>query len=489
MYFNNLSLNIQWFQYFIFSLTTYSISVYVFIKALKLKINKKSILLLLLISIMLSAVISTLNQYNFSYSQILFIIVTVISLIVTDKKKHSNIFTISIISIGISYGIRVFSIFIIGFIFGLFGFIEVLTIEKILLVILQIILSIVFMKIKRFRNGFLFFEKKDNLGLGLIISGIIVIFFFRNMGNEYTSKVTLTIMVIGLFIAAIGLILWIKRSITMHYRKRLEAKAEEYYKGKLAEKEQYIEQLSKSNEFLSKIVHRDNHLMSALEYTIKQYLDNDDQEQKDKMLQEILTMSAERNDLIRKEQISSKVLPSTGVTMIDGALGNMYIKAAAHNIDFELIVSEQIHYLVNNLISQTDMETLLCDHIKDAIIAVESNDNRSGAILVTIRMLNNIYEISIKDNGIDFEIDTLNHLGIERVTTHGDSGGSGIGFMTTFETLKKANASLIITEYQDKQPFSKSVTFRFDGQNNFVIKTYRKSELVSLITRNDLIII
>lgn len=52
----------------------------------------------------------------------------------------------------------------------------------------------------------------------------------------------------------------------------------------------------------------------------------------------------------------------------------------------------------------------------------------------------------IYDSGIEFELETLKKLGLERITTHKKTGGSGIGFMTTFETLKECKASLIIEE-------------------------------------------
>ena len=72
--------------------------------------------------------------------------------------------------------------------------------------------------------------------------------------------------------------------------------------------------------------------------------------------------------------------------------------------------------------------------------------------------------------------------------THADSGDSGIGFLTTFETLRKAYASLIIAEFENKTPFSKSVSFRFDGENAFIIHSYRSAELKKVIGRNDTII-
>jgi signal transduction histidine kinase len=353
--------------------------------------------------------------------------------------------------------------------------------------ILNTLFTIFLTKIRRFKKGLSFFNSKENLGIGLIVSGFIVGVINLNNDNHATD-LTILFIILGLLVSSIGLYLWIRKSITDHYRKKLQAKADEHYQNTLYEKEQQIEQLYNSNAFLSKVVHRDNHLMSALQHTISEYKSCDSSTGKEKLLNEILTLAEERNDLIVKEQTNSKILPTTGLSIIDGALSNMYIKASAHNIEFNLIVNQDIHYLVNNLITQTDLETLLCDHIKDAIIAITSDDNIKGRILITITMNDDIYEISIKDNGIDFETDTLAKLGQERITTHKETGGSGIGFMTTFETLKKSKASLIITEYEIKTPFSKSITFRFDGLGTFIIKSNRADLLRQTINRNDIII-
>lgn len=104
-------------------------------------------------------------------------------------------------------------------------------------------------------------------------------------------------------------------------------------------------------------------------------------------------------------------------------------------------------------------------------------------------MKNENYQITVFDSGVDFEIDTLSKLGKERVTTHADNGGSGIGFMTTFETLRKAYASLMITEFAHKTPFSKSVSIIFDGENSFIIQSYRSDILKTAINRDDMVII
>ena len=84
---------------------------------------------------------------------------------------------------------------------------------------------------------------------------------------------------------------------------------------------------------------------------------------------------------------------------------------------------------------------------------------------------------TVFDSGIPFEIDTLIRLGTQRVTTHAETGGSGVGFETTFEILRQYKASLIINE-QDPSPvdFSKSVSIRFDGKKHYIIETHRPSE-------------
>lgn len=414
-------------------------------------------------------------------------ILNAVFLILMVSKKSLILIPISIIITGISYCIKTLCMVIIVLLFWSINFEDDTSIFGISILILNISLTIFLSRLNRFKSISTFINSKNNLGIGLIISGFIIIAINLNNFNK-TTNIVLSFLIIGLLVSSIGLFLWIRKSITEHYRKNLQAKADEHYQNTLAEKEQQIEQLNNSNAFLSKIVHRDNHIMTSLQHTIAKYKDCDNPIEREKLMNEILTLAQERSDLIVKEQANTKVLPTTGISLIDGALSNMYIKATAHHIDFNLIINQDIHYLINNLITQTDLETLLCDHIKDAIIAINSGEVIKGKILVTITMNDDIYEISIKDNGVDFEVDTLAKLGLDRVTTHKDAGGSGIGFMTTFETLKKSNASLIITEHETKTPFSKSITFRFDGLNAFIINSYRADLLKQLINRNDIII-
>ena len=355
--------------------------------------------------------------------------------------------------------------------------------------VLTFFLTFLLFKIKRFKKGFQFFQEEKNLGIGLVLSGALFIYFV--ITNSYQVKVYLVAMIglVGFLISAFGIYVWIRQSITAHYREKMKLRSEEYNKQTLAETEQTLEKMQQSNEFLAKLVHRDNHLISALNTSIDDYFNSDDKSFKDDLLRDIQTLAKERTELIDKEQREAKILPSTGNLLIDSSINDLYFKAVAHGIDFDIDVSAPVDEIIGKYLSQTELQTLLCDHIKDAIIAVDAKGEGSGKILVSLSVKDNNYDITIFDSGVDFEIDTLSKLGKERVTTHAEDGGSGIGFMTTFETLKKSYASLIITENENKIPFSKSISIRFDGLSAFVIQTYRAEKLKSAIKREDITIV
>ena len=149
-------------------------------------------------------------------------------------------------------------------------------------------------------------------------------------------------MFIGLIICCIGAVIWIRTNITRYYKSRLQQKADEHFNSVIAEKDSNIEELTKSNAFLSKIVHRDNHLMSSLQYSLEELCNCNNKQKESKIITELLTLAKERNELVQKEQAENKVLASTGNSVIDGALLNMYIKASAHEINFDLIANTEI---------------------------------------------------------------------------------------------------------------------------------------------------
>lgn len=435
----------------------------------------------------ISLVYSSIYMVNISFSQIVGFLYPALFFVAFEKKsvvlKLISCFIITCITRVLMIIPSIIISLILAYVYPNF------TIYPVFIYTATFASAVLLVRIKRFRKGIQFFQDEKYMGVGIALSGCLFLLFSISYTHEHLEDFLRLLVVAGLLIVAFGLYLWIRRNITAHYREKMKLRSEEYNKQTLAETEQTLEKMQQSNEFLAKIVHRDNHLISALNTSIDDYFNSDDKSFKDDLLRDIQTLAKERTELIDKEQREAKILPSTGNLLIDSSINDLYFKAVAHGIDFDIDVSAPVDEIIGKYLSQTELQTLLCDHIKDAIIAVDAKGEGSGKILVSLSVKDNNYDITIFDSGVDFEIDTLSKLGKERVTTHAEDGGSGIGFMTTFETLKKSYASLIITENENKIPFSKSISIRFDGLSAFVIQSYRAEKLKSAIKREDITIV
>ena len=157
----------------------------------------------------------------------------------------------------------------------------------------------------------------------------------------------------------------------------------------------------------------------------------------------------------------------------------MQSECVKHKIDFQLQVNGNIHHMVNTYIGKEDLEILIADLIKNAIIAINHSENINKSILVRIGIIDGTYSLYVYDSGIEFEIDTLINLGIKPSTTHAKDGGTGMGLMNTFDTLRKYKASLLIDEYGKpiKDNFTKVVKIIFDNKSEYKIESYRKKEI------------
>ena len=185
---------------------------------------------------------------------------------------------------------------------------------------------------------------------------------------------------------------------------------------------------------------------------------------------------------ISKEYNKQKViaeLPKTEIDIVDDMLDCMKEECIENSIDFELQINGNINHMVNNYIPKEELQILLADHIKDAIIAIRHSDNINRSILVRLGLIDGIYSLYIYDSGIEFEIDTLINIGTKPVTTHNEEGGTGMGFLNTFDTLKKHNATMIINEIgkESKDNYTKVIMIKFDNKNEFEIKSYRDLDI------------
>ena len=370
---------------------------------------------------------------EFPFYRLLFLIFVVASFCFIKIDNFFYILPISIIAIGISYFIELISVLILSIILFIMGFREIYIINDILSLIIQLSLVLFLLKIKRIRNGFPFFEDKSNFGIGLLISAPVIL--VTSLQKENANENVLTLIVFATLVFSIGIFFWIRSAITKHYRKRLKLRAEEYSKIELTEKEKEIERLSDENTSLSSIIHLDNHIIQSIESELKA-LNNTN------LTDKLLTSINQRNEYVNDLLIKSKNLASTGNAEIDAVLLDLYIKSASRGIDYNLNTDCDINYLLNNIIPVSDFEALLRNLITNSIVDIENNPEIPGRISIKISQPNDIYELTVMDNGVFNDNNSISDI------------------------VEKSNASILINKFDNNDSFTKSLTIIFDGLKN-----------------------
>ena len=353
-----------------------------------------------------------------------------------------------------------------------------------LIAALQLFLSYRFFKIRRFKRGFSFLFARYTVAVTLIIAGLFFAFntLIIDLWGTYGGYQSGIPLITSTGITGAGIYVWIRRSMKMWQRKRAWERNEEIYHKELAKVTQELERYKEMHESVRVANHRVMHRLSAAEESIlmlaeeaRSYgLPPDICDKITERLKDVCDDSEGYKAFVGGKEAAK--LSSTNIQSMDGLFRHFAWEFYKSNIDFNLMISGSIVHMVETVIKKGKLETMIGDHLQDALIAVNASDNAAGRVLAMIGEADGCYEFSVQDNGIPFEVDTLIKLGAERVTTHQENGGSGIGFMTTFETMKECGASLIIHENPPGSSYSKTVTIRFDGENRYVIETYRPDD-------------
>jgi len=251
--------------------------------------------------------------------------------------------------------------------------------------------------------------------------------------------------------------------------------------GKRKSKEHSIAHFEKLNEELASKYERERKLNNKLTSLIHNFEDKfvafeaalSQGKVRPEDLQNLRKDWRDERDKIKEE----KILTSTRVNAIDNLFAEYAKRFSNDNIDFNLSVQGNVKYMIQNIISSGSLETLILNHLNNAQIAINKGDNTVRCIMVIIGVKNEKFELEILDGGIPFKVSTLEQLGTRRITTHANTGGSGIGFETTFEIMEEIGASLIINENPPSENgYTKSISIRFDNKKGYVIETYRPDE-------------
>lgn len=355
----------------------------------------------------------------------------------------------------------------------------------ILIALVQAILLLLFWKIKRIRNGITFLKKWKNdeyINLLLLNASSAILFLIVIISN-YQEGITSKFGVM-LIVFAIVMFITIWKSLQLYYKQQMLEKVLEKTQKDLADKTEEVKKLEAENLSFSEISHSIAHRQDSLKHKLEKLSTNTE-------FADEISINAQIDNITKDLRKKTKIdLEKTGIEIVDDMLDCMQAKCVENNIDFQLQINGNIYHMTNNYIAKEDLEILLADHIKDAIIAINHSENINKSILVRIGKIDGIYGVYFYDSGIEFEFNTLLNLGKIPITTHKSEGGTGMGFMNTFKTLSKTKGSLEIEEIgkPSKSNFTKVLKFKFNNKNEYKIISYKGKELKEKDEENKLII-
>lgn len=341
--------------------------------------------------------------------------------------------------------------------------------------IFQILLSFLIFNTKRLRHGLSFFRdsEKSDLGVYLSIFLLLIIAIFGIQTETYRTTGILFCLILSF-----GALLWYwsKTYLAREYLYQIRKREHSQLQATLDEVRKENLRLSAENETFSKIIHKDNKLIPAMELAVSQLLysiaqDDTQQsrmEQAQSILKQLKALSEERAGIVINYEDASQKLPCLGLNGLDALLLFMLQKAHMSEIEFDLKLDDGIDQIITGSISESDSSTLLADLIENALIASNHTEHKK-AVQVKLGVDTGIFYISVSDSGPPFPPEVLERWGVERITTHADAGGSGIGMMSIYELCQKYSASFEIEQIQDASPYRKCVSIRFDGHGSFQV--------------------
>ena len=445
-------------------------------KILDIKEKKKNLPIYFLILLVIDIIVIVIRNKAGTTMQIISLLIFIA--LIFSNKVNKNIgysIMISTVSLSINYIICLISISISYFIFRFSNFNTYIVLMGILSI--YVILYIAICNIKKFKNGISFLKRNEhNEYLGLLILNIAISIFFALaiFGNIKINIEIIKSLFPYILIFSIIMFITIQKSLQLYYKQKLQEREVEEIKEELKNKDKEIKELEKENLKLNKKNHSIAHKQKSLEYELEQMVQNNQVADGNHVKDRIENLSKE----MQNETVSIE-LTKTGINEIDSMLKYMQSECVKNKIDFQLQINGNIHHMINTYIGKEDLEILIADLIKNAIIAINQSENINKSILVRLGLIDGAYSLYVYDSGIEFEIDTLINLGIKPSTTHANDGGTGMGLMNTFDTLKKYKASLVIDEYGKpvKDNFTKVIKILFDNENTYKIVSYRKKDI------------
>ncbi len=438
-----------------------------------------------------------LETIFFPAIDLILILLSFFFLLRTAKVTPEATITTTIISYGVTYIIfslsaSIFSAILI-FVFHVTSDSYSHLLSQASTALIQITITPLLFRPKRFRKGMPFISNKLN-SFSLMIISLMTLFIFE-IAKTGSQNLIYLFPFLLIFLLALFIYMSWKNNITKTYLERLKEKDLAELNSTLSEKEQYIRKLEEENKELSKIIHSDNKLIPAMLLSVQEFIKDSSSlvpassETGARLLKDLEQLSLHRKDILRTQNERCRSIPETGYSSVDSILKYMKQKAYEMNINFDITFSCDMKAMIDNNISENDLNTLLADLLENAMIATKYGDCRH--VLLSVDMIDNFYSINVFDSGIPFSKEVLVNLGVNHYTTHEADGGSGIGLVTSYELLKKYEASLAIEEFvKDSGLYTKKLSIVFNRLNRYTLFTYRSGEELDFLNqRTDLLVV
>jgi uncharacterized coiled-coil protein SlyX len=329
-------------------------------------------------------------------------------------------------------------------------------------VIFHIIITFSLFRISRFSNGFSFLNSRHFQISGIFVGILILNAYYIMYSGQSNQSIVLFVFNATSF--PLLLYLWVRSNFAMSYLMQAKEANISRLEGEVCAKDKVIEQLNQNMTTLSTASHKMNERIAALETA--SWKDNEYQAIVD-------TLKHEYNSEILGEmlEVNTSFLNNKALDLMISHFKN---ESRARGYEFNIEINCCILGLIEYVGSVAVLETMIGDHLRNAIIACSQIPEKQHKIKLDINHRNGVYSIAFLDSGIAFESEILLKLGDAPVTSRANFGGSGIGFMSTFEAMKKLNASIYIKEFDPllNYPFTKQIKLIFDGRCEYTVDAY-----------------
>lgn len=472
-------------------------SLYLYLRLLNCRVTKKCIFLSSIFALMLSV----LTWYFKTACTVFSVILPILLLWLLLSFWQSNpelTFMTTIISFGMSYGFFLTNSLIILVLIR-YTFYNMVPITNIGIVVtagvFQCALTPLLFRYKRFRKGMPFLTSTGFLNVGVGISlflwGLLIYAQLPRHIPLYAAVLIPLTVIVCVFL----LIFWWQKQLTKAYIARLKQIELESLRMELSEMSRQLSEVKSHNEILGSLIHKDNKVIPALQNAVFEYLSECDSGRQlsqteirrngEILLQELAAETDMRQQILASAPGSGSNKWETGIPKLDILLVYMEKQAKKESIHFNAIIERG---LANHCAAELTEEVvqIVGDLLENGIIATKCCEvQRIQAQLYTYE--NNLL-IEISDTGIPFEAASFLKFGLEKYTTHTDTGGTGTGLMDMWKIKEKYKASIHITEYPENRIFHKKVAFLFDNKNNYWVYSWRYDQLKCLQQRRDLVI-